>query len=610
MLSPGRRRYWSLMLQKIRLTGRSIAQLVAPLTRFLLLAFTTFSLIFVAADTASAIGVAFQSSSLPRQLRSEGTTETAGELALLASNSGTIKSGSTISVNYGAAIEPGTGTVTCSPAACTQGVNFTAGIAGSTLTITFTTDVAFGAAEYLVIAQVRLDASSSFGNISAILSASSSSPGTNPITFTNAFLPVGTVISPSTSVQITPASALSVCSPSAKAFSVKVTEAFPSAFTSAADENLFANVGAPGVDPMGAGELDTTLRLSFTGIPEDVTVTFTGFGGSGTLTPATSFMSFTATGGSQTVDVDVALTVTDLASVENVIVNFTASAMTFNPGTASVSVSLRGGSASPNVPRFAANVQGSGNPLSVVGPSVFAVLNGASFILRAVAPGSQAALFGSCLATGTASAASLPLPTTLVTTSVLINGLAAPLFFVSSGQINLQIPWELAGETEVSVVVDVDGVTSTAFMLQIAPTDPGIFTTNSSGTGQGSIFNDGTSQNSPENPAAPGDVVAIFCTGLGAVTNQPASGEAASGEPLSVTIQTPTVTIGGLPATVLFSGLAPGFVGQYQVNVQISADVSGGDAVPVVITIGGVQSNTVTMAITVTKRRRGQLISD
>jgi len=532
---------------------------------------------------------------------------------LVANNAGTIKAGSAISFDYGGAVEPGTGSINCTAAACVLGVNFTVGIAGSVLTMTFATDVAFGGFNLITVSNVRADAS--LGDMQATLSASGDPPG-NLITFTNLSVLVARGRAPAASVQIAPASPLSVCSPSAKSFSIEVEEEFSVAFTSAAQESSAGNVGVPGVDPAGAGELDTTVRLAFANIPEDVTITLTDFSGtSGTLTPSTSFTSFTATSGSHSVNVDVALTATDLGDIETLAVNFTTSATAYSPGVASVEVSLRGGDATPNVPRFAPNVQGSGDVLSVVGPTVFAVVNGASFLLRAVAAGSQASLFGSCLATGVFSAMALPLPTNLGGTIVLFNDMAVPLSFAASGQINLQIPWEVAGETEISVVVDVNGVMSDPLVVQLAPTDPGIFTANSAGTGQGRIINQDSSQNSAQNPAAPGSIVQILCTGLGAVTNQPASGAATPPAPAALTIETPTVTIDGLPAAVSLSGLLPGSspvtagfgnVGTYQVKVTVPN--APGGSVDVVLTIGGVASNTVTMHIA--RRRKGQVTSE
>ena len=95
----------------------------------------------------------------------------------------------------------------------------------------------------------------------------------------------------------------------------------------------------------------------------------------------------------------------------------------------------------------------------------------------------------------------------------------------------------------------------------------------------------------------PGEFVTIFCTGLGAVNDPPGTGKPASSNPLSKTAITPEVTIGGVAATVTFSGLAPGFVGEYQVDVQIPQGAPSGSAVPVTLSINGVQSNTVSIAV-------------
>jgi hypothetical protein len=122
---------------------------------------------------------------------------------------------------------------------------------------------------------------------------------------------------------------------------------------------------------------------------------------------------------------------------------------------------------------------------------------------------------------------------------------------------------------------------------------------NAQGTGQGAILDASYRLVDASNPAVPGTtVLQIFCTGLGPVTHQPPSGSPApTSAPFAETMTTPTVTVGGIPAHVVFSGLAPGFVGEYQVNAQVPATVSGGNAVPVVISIGGITSNTVAIAV-------------
>ena len=119
--------------------------------------------------------------------------------------------------------------------------------------------------------------------------------------------------------------------------------------------------------------------------------------------------------------------------------------------------------------------------------------------------------------------------------------------------------------------------------MSLAEFSPGIFTANQQGTGQGIITENYTGRLVDSSfPATAGSTyIIIYCTGLGAVTNPPASGGAASADPLSQTLTTPTVTIGGTAAVPLFSGLTPGYVGLYQVSVQVPAGSAKGSAVPV-----------------------------
>ncbi|HXE75012.1 MAG TPA: S8 family serine peptidase [Candidatus Xenobia bacterium] len=234
-------------------------------------------------------------------------------------------------------------------------------------------------------------------------------------------------------------------------------------------------------------------------------------------------------------------------------------------------------------------------------------VNAASFAPGgAVVPGSIAAVFGSNLATDIAFGGALPLPTTLAGATLLFNGSqAVPKFFASPFQINAQIPWELAGQMQATLTDTVGPITSPGEVVLLAPFSPGLFATNSQGTGQGAILIANTPNLAAPAGMFPGsrpavrgvDFLEIYWTGGGAVTNQPSTGAAASANPLSQTTATPTVTIGGVPATVLFSGLAPGFVGLYVVTLQVPAGAPTGAAVPVVLTIGGIQSNTVTIAV-------------
>jgi uncharacterized protein (TIGR03437 family) len=133
--------------------------------------------------------------------------------------------------------------------------------------------------------------------------------------------------------------------------------------------------------------------------------------------------------------------------------------------------------------------------------------------------------------------------------------------------------------------------------VSLATFAPGVFAVNAQG--QGAVVDALSGQLiSPINPAKAGATyISIYCTGLGPVSNQPATGTAASTSVLSETLTRPTVTIGGVTAAVPFSGLAPTFVGLYQVNVQVPAAVPVGDAIPLVVSIGGSIAPTVTIAV-------------
>jgi uncharacterized protein (TIGR03437 family) len=160
-------------------------------------------------------------------------------------------------------------------------------------------------------------------------------------------------------------------------------------------------------------------------------------------------------------------------------------------------------------------------------------------------------------------------------------------------QINFQIPAGIpTGDAVPMQITNPDGTTSTG-IVKITTAAPGIFSVLKNGQGQGAVLNQDSTQNFGMNPAARGSVVQIFATGAGDTTPTLLAGEAApaSGNPLILTKIQPTVTIGGQAAKVSFSGMAPGWVGLWQVNVEIPQTVAPGLAVPLTITAGGVTSN-------------------
>jgi uncharacterized protein (TIGR03437 family) len=247
-------------------------------------------------------------------------------------------------------------------------------------------------------------------------------------------------------------------------------------------------------------------------------------------------------------------------------------------------------------------VIGAAPPPPAINPN--GIVNGASFGNAPVTAGAIVSLFGTNFAATPGDASSLPLPPSLNGVSVQVNGISAPLFNVRPLQINFQIPWEMQGQSQVTVTATVNGVTSSPVALNLAQFNPGLFSLNQQGTGQGAILIGGTPNFAApvgtltgSRPARRGEFVTVFCTGLGAVNNVPASGAAVPTIPQSTTTNGPIVTVGGVNAQVTFSGLAPTFVGLYQVNFQVPLDAPVGDAIPVFLSIGGVASNTVTIAV-------------
>jgi uncharacterized protein (TIGR03437 family) len=229
-------------------------------------------------------------------------------------------------------------------------------------------------------------------------------------------------------------------------------------------------------------------------------------------------------------------------------------------------------------------------------PLVGGLANAASFT-DSLAPGGILSIFGTQLAPATGSAPGLPLPTMMAGTTVTIGDYLAPLYYVSPTQLNVQIPYEVSPGSSITLRVTNNGL-NVFSSLNLGATAPAIFTTNAQGTGQGAILNTSYQLVDASHPATPGSTyLQIYCMGLGAVSNQPEDGAPASSTTLSQTSSTPTVTIGNLPANVTFSGLAPGFVGLYQVNALVPATVPAGGAVPVVVSLGGVASNTATIAV-------------
>ncbi|MDE3199241.1 MAG: hypothetical protein KGN84_23020, partial [Acidobacteriota bacterium] len=224
-----------------------------------------------------------------------------------------------------------------------------------------------------------------------------------------------------------------------------------------------------------------------------------------------------------------------------------------------------------------------------------------------VAPGQLAAIFGTNLAATTA-AASAPYPNSLAGTSVTIDGVPAPIQYVSPTQVNVQAPASLTivnyDVRTAHVVVTTSAGSSAATALSLANTFPGFFTADGSGCGQASALNIPnpffTGINSHDNSAAPGDYIALFGTGFGLAAAQPADGTAPS-DPTPLNMQ-PSLLVDSNPVTPIYAGLAPGLAGVDQINFQLPATTRNGCAVPVSAT-AFLSSSPVTLSV---QRERGK----
>ena len=258
------------------------------------------------------------------------------------------------------------------------------------------------------------------------------------------------------------------------------------------------------------------------------------------------------------------------------------------------------------------------------------IVNGASFAAnRAIAPGSIVSVFGDNIgirvtATGIESiseaAQEVPLSTTLGDYSLRFGNIEAPLFYVGgepNGQINAQVPWNIPlGESQVSVVYDPEGgerQESDPVAVSVATVSPALFTfefgggrvaalnvkvSDDDGVINGSVAQpEGAYPGVTSQPAKLGGVVTLFANGLGPTDPPAVTGDNSLDKLRSATVPV-RVFVGQAEAQVLFAGLAPQFVGLYQINIVVPLGAAPGNAVPIVIEQGGVMSrDDVTIAL-------------
>jgi len=368
------------------------------------------------------------------------------------------------------------------------------------------------------------------------------------------------------------------------------------------------------VTPTGGTTVNIPVSLTVTAPPavsaSPTSLTFTYRVGD--PTPATQ--NITVSGGA-------ALGFTATATSNGNWLNVTPASGT-TPGTVTVGVSPSSLNASTTPYTGTITVAGSGGAtgtttitvtLTVTAPlpTVSKVTNAASFATAtAVSPGEIITLFasdaqhpiGPSTPVGLTLDSTGKVATTIGGVQVLASGFACPMVYASATQVSAVVPYELAGFvfSGADILVKYVGQTSNAVHVNVATTQPGLFTANSSGTGPGAILNSNGSVNTPSNPASKGDIVVVYLTGEGQTTPAGVTGKVttvSSTPPLTPAPLLPIAILIGpngaqQAANYTFAGEAPGIVsGGMQLNVQIPTTVNSGD-LQLIVSIGPNSSQT------------------
>ncbi|HEY1340578.1 MAG TPA: hypothetical protein VGF59_23865, partial [Bryobacteraceae bacterium] len=217
------------------------------------------------------------------------------------------------------------------------------------------------------------------------------------------------------------------------------------------------------------------------------------------------------------------------------------------------------------------------------------VVNAADYKAQ-ISPGALASVFGTNFASGSIS--TTPLPTSVNGVSVVVNGVAAPLLYLSPGQINFQVPWETTGAAA-AVTVRINGGDSNPISTPLRTAAPGLFTVPS---GAGVVQNSDYTLNGPDHPAKPGGTIIAYLTGSGPVAPQVGDGVPTPNAGF-VRIQSDvSAQIGTASAKVDFAGLAPNFVGLVQMNIVVPDGLAAGDY-PLSVSVNGEMSNAGTISV-------------
>ncbi len=349
----------------------------------------------------------------------------------------------------------------------------------------------------------------------------------------------------------------------------------------------------------------TSVEIDLAGLNQQVTVSFVGPPATpGKISASPASVTLAPAGGGQTAQATLAVNLTDktqswtaavfpanrttswltlsqLSGSGSAQVTLTASGAGFEPGAYRASIVLQSPNAAPqyvDVPvMFVLGGATSGPVITSIGNAATYQTTGSAGMLLAV--------FGTNLAGVTQLSPGSPLPFTTAGVSATVNGLAAPLVYISPTQINLQIPLE-AGTGPAILGIRNNGQVA-GFLFQIAPAAPGIFA-------------DGSGNLVPIPTVKQGGTTTLYATGTGDVTPAlksgwtPSSGTSLSNLPKPVLPL--SVTVGGVPAFILFAGNSSGLIGALQVNFTVPASVPPG-VQPLVLTVNGVSSPPVNLTI-------------
>ena len=266
---------------------------------------------------------------------------------------------------------------------------------------------------------------------------------------------------------------------------------------------------------------------------------------------------------------------------------------TWNPRGAASQVTVSARASAPNLAAATAQIVGAISPNKV--PILYrhgTIHNMFPQAGAPLAPGTIVQVYGTGLAPATQQT-NLPLPTNVSGTTVIIGGIQAPIYYVSDGQLNAQLPVELTAGHQYQILVSANGALTMPDTIDVEAVTPGV-----AAAADGTIIAQhvDTSYVTSASPAHPGEILTIYLAGMG-LTDQPvATGQQAPSSPLAHPTVQPAVTVNGEAAQISFAGLTPQLVGLYQINFTVPADSPAGN-LKLVVSQNGVPSNVSTVAV-------------